>query len=441
MLPTEIRANSPYHKKSWGTYALKQAIVLAMCLVILNEMLGGVIKYYTANSALLYLSYIPIVFAGVVVIGYFVIYGLTMHIHKQMGLFLLLFMSYSIYGLFMGRELGAVAFGLYIWLPFFLGLLVSSFELQGHFQKNILIWWLIVTTGVLINAFVVFPWTGESYQIFGQTMQTSRDWTTAGFNRLAGFSRANYAASNQIALFCVVVLTMRMNIFLKIVIWLMSTVAIYLTTSKTTLIAMAVVPLMIILVEFLQQQDYAKKKPTKNAERVALAVLTGLASVSVLLPVLFLTSRSQITSSEGIGFINLSSMMDRGAWMWPNAWDLIFKTDEVFPMIFGRGIGGIGTPQYFFERLNANSADNLFIYLYVTFGAFSIFFIRFLVMGVRKWLPINSSEFLVYYTLTCVVFIVGMTSNVIESASMCLIIGILIGKSAPAKWRNKNEFA
>ncbi len=430
MLPTEIRSNSPTHKKSWGTYALKQAIGLAMVLLILNDMLGGAIKYYCANASLLYLSYIPIMFAGIVVIGYFMIYGITMHIHKRMGFFLLLFLSYTIYAIFSGRQIEAVAFGLYIWLPFFLGMLVTTFGLQYHFQKNILLWWAIATTGVVINIFVEFPWTGESYQAFGQTLQASRDWTASGVARLAGFSRASFAASNQIALFCVVVLTMRMNIFLKIAIWAISVVAIYYTTSKTTLLVMAIVPLLIIIVEFLQQQDYAKKKPTKNAERFALIVLTGLASVTVLLPVLFLTTRANVITIDSGGFLNITSLMDRMAWMWPTAWDLVFKNSNPLTMIFGRGIGGIGTPQYFFEVLIRNPADNLFVYLYVTFGAFSLFFIRHLVIGVRNWLPINSSEFLVYYTLTAVILIIGITSNVIESSTTLLIMGILLGKTA-----------
>lgn len=157
MLPTEIRANSPTHKKSWGTYALKQAIVLAMVMLILNDMLGGAIKYYCANSSLIYLSYIPILFAGIVVIGYFMIYGITMHIHKRMGFFLLLFLFSAIYAIGTGRTPEAVGFGLYIWLPFFLGMLVTTFGLQVHFQKNVALWWAIATIGVIINSFYQFP--------------------------------------------------------------------------------------------------------------------------------------------------------------------------------------------------------------------------------------------------------------------------------------------
>lgn len=410
--------------------AMKAAITLSMLLLIYNDIFGGVIKYYSATSALLFISFIPSLFAGAVLAAYFGSHILVMRIHNKMVLFLLIFVLNAIYALADGRNPAAVGFGFYIWLPFFVGLLITTFKLEKEFEKHIIVWWVIVTAGVLLNSQIKFPWTGESYQVLGQTIQASRDWTASGFDRLAGFSRASFAAATQIALFCMVMLAMRIGVAKKVFVWAISTTAVYLTTTKTTLFIMIMAPILIGMIDFFLTKSATPQAPNRKIVRLATIICMFLAGLMVGLPIFSLTSASNIVSSEGIGFFNLYSLYDRMGRMWPQAWDLILDQGNPIHMIFGRGIGGIGTPQNFFEALKSNSADNLFVYLYVTFGIFSIFFIRHLIINIRKWAEADNRQFLTYFALTVSILIIGLMANVVENPTSLLVLGLLIGKTS-----------
>ena len=98
-------------------------------------------------------------------------------------------------------------------------------------------------------------------------------------------------------------------------------------------------------------------------------------------------------------------------------------------MVLGRGLGGIGTPQTFFETLYQNSADNLFIYLYVTFGIGSFIFIYYLMKSLRRCAS-NTQSLLMYFTFSIVVVMIGMTANVVENSTSLLVFGMLMGKAS-----------
>lgn len=44
-----------------------------------------------------------------------------------------------------------------------------------------------------------------------------------------------------------------------------------------------------------------------------------------------------------------------------------------------KGFGSIGVPTYYFTPALANSADNMYVYLYVIFGVFSVLFSFFFI--------------------------------------------------------------
>ncbi|NDE89791.1 MAG: hypothetical protein EB059_01420 [Alphaproteobacteria bacterium] len=390
-----------------------------MLVLLANDIFGGVIKYYTARSSLLFLSFLPVLFAGGVVGAYYLLYGFAMRWHKAMGVFLLLFLFNAIYAMFIGRQPMAVGFALYIWLPFFLGMLVAIFKCEESFQKYVLMCWLCAIAGVFLNSQIDFPWVGEDYQAFGKTLQTSREWWAQSIFRIAGFSRASFAASNQIALFCMVMLCLPMGRWKKFGIWALSIIAVYLTTSKIALLIMIITPLLILLVQ----------ASAKKTGRPAYALLFTLTAIMVLAPILLLTTRSQVGTFDGFGFLTLSSMFERMYWMWPSAWDLLFKDNNPVLMVLGRGLGGIGTPQTFFETLYQNSADNLFIYLYVTFGIGSFIFIYYLMKSLRRCAS-NTQSLLMYFTFSIVVVMIGMTANVVENSTSLLVFGMLMGKAS-----------
>ncbi|MBY0428190.1 MAG: hypothetical protein K2Q32_03125 [Alphaproteobacteria bacterium] len=408
--------------------SIKLAITFSMMLLIYNDIFGGVIKYYSASSSLLFISFIPTLFAGVVLAGYLGTHLMVMRLHIRVAVFLLIFILNAFYAIIIGRQPEAVGFAFYIWLPFFTGLLITTFKLQDEFKKQIVIWWLIATVGVLLNSQIKFPWIGESYQVLGQTVQTARDWTAIGFDRLAGFSRASYAVANQIAIFSMVILTMRISLLKKLVVWTISAVAVYLTTTKITLFIMIIVPILTGLVGYFQRKSQ-QPTPTRQTIQLAFVIITVLASLMVLLPVFSLTSRSSISTGQSLGFISFDSLFERMWRMWPDAWNLIFSDSNPILIIFGRGLGGIGTPQMFYEALKQNSADNFFVYIYVTFGMMSVFFIRYLVINIKKWATTRNATFQTYFALTVTTIMIGITANIVENATALLVLGLLLGKT------------
>lgn len=410
-----------------------RVVLFILGLLIVNDIFNGTIKYYAALSALPLLSNAPLLGAALVVLLYYVFHGAIMRMHKSMFIFLAFFLFSVTGALILGRTISAVGFATYIWVPFFIGLLCVIYEKQYFFQKHALLLWSLATIGVLLNALMAFPWSGASYEVFGQSIVASRDWTTFGIKRYAGFSRASFAAANQIGFFCLIILVTHKSRLTKLIVWVLSIIAIYLTTSKTTLAIVALAPFVIGLLEFLFRAPAAiTLKKSLLPIRLAHGLTLFLCGLMVLSPILTLAVDTRNISSDNFFIFTFSSIFDRMARMWPDAWDLLVHTNPL-ALITGRGLGGIGTPQLFFEPTLYNSADNFFLYLYIVFGVGSFVIIGFLLSGMRKWPQDNSKEFTILFMMTSYIFLVGTTSNIVESPTLLLIVGILVGVATRAK--------
>ncbi|HAT1618215.1 TPA: hypothetical protein I8Y09_004979 [Raoultella ornithinolytica] len=109
---------------------------------------------------------------------------------------------------------------------------------------------------------------------------------------------------------------------------------------------------------------------------------------------------------------------------WPNAMLLLETPMQYF---FGKGFGSIGVPTYYFTPALANSADNMYVYLYVIFGVFSVLFSFFFIMKFLSFglsLSKSTKQFLI---MSLVILTGGITSNLFEASFYSVYGGVIIG--------------
>lgn len=429
LVSTERRAKATAPRRSFEAVA-RRAVPLAVLALVYNDIFGAVIRFAAVSLGVPGLSYAPMLFAASVVMGCVGLVRLPRGVWLTLGLFA----SYAFYTCLVGgargsllTQLSSVSFALYTWTPFFLGLILVALGLEGVFLRAALLWWSFAVAGVILNAFLQFPWLGATFEVLGQQTQVARDWTTNGIERLAGFSRASFTAANEIALFSMLLAARaRTHAALKVLIWAVSVVAVALTTSKTPLTVLVVVPLALLSVRGARAFSARPALPY----HVAMFVLLALLAVTVALPC---ASSAQdllaSTSASDVGFLTLSSMLDRFGTMWPAAFELLASDQNAIEWIMGRGLGGIGAAQAIFEPLAVNSADNLFVFLYVTFGIGAVLFGAAIVAGFKKYYAKAPDAFTSLFALAASVLTLGIATNVIESVVPALATGMLVAKS------------
>lgn len=306
-----------------------------------------------------------------------------------------------------------VLFGIYTLLPFWFGLSCAEVIFR-HWPAifRVSVWlWVLVVVGVLLNNWIAYPWEGYGYSVGDLDIVSSREWeNVGGGKRLAGFSRASFDAALQALLLgLIVVLNLRAT-WLRWLVWGTTFMTIYMTTSKGVYNMFVVLSPIVLL---------GARLPASAVRWWPLAM--GL--VALLLPMspLFMDVNFYIRDQE---LANLTfSFWDRLNDMWPNAWKLLENQGN---MLWGRGLGGIGTPQTYFEASRFNAADNIFVYWFVIFGWVAL--PGFLLLLLRS-LRLNPSRHTVEsagFCLLLATLVYGITANVVESGFFAIAAGMSV---------------
>jgi hypothetical protein len=89
---------------------------------------------------------------------------------------------------------------------------------------------------------------------------------------------------------------------------------------------------------------------------------------------------------------------------------------------FGRGLGGIGAAQFYFEPALYSPADNIAVYLFGTFGVLGI-----ILLCVYAWkatrMRIDGPIARFFFYCACLVLLEGVTVNVLEGSFMAMAFG------------------
>jgi hypothetical protein len=320
---------------------------------------------------------------------------------------------FALYGFYQTDSLAQSVVGVKLLLPLLLGVSLAASVL--HYWDEFRLWlyfvWFFSVAAVFYNYFFEMPWAGATFSSAMGEASVSREWTTAGVRRLAGLSRASYDAAAICAVgACLTLSDTRLHAAARYFLFFVSSLAVVLTTSKGPLIALAFVFMWSLAIKLFLVRDVS-------------VVSYMLSSASFVLPALFYVYDIRF---ENAAFI-LSSFAERINSMWPSAYD---NMDNSLNLFFGRGVGGIGTAQYFGEADIYNSADNFAVYVYgsmglVGVGLFYWFLHRFSCNVLRAdinfgYLP--CLKFWLLFWLVC-----GFVTNMFEQPLLAFVIGLLVG--------------
>lgn len=403
------------HSKKPKVFSFKNFISFTILSFILFEIFQGLFRWLLSLVRLEPVIYVPrlILFSLI-----FLLPVITPIVNKKVLLITVLFILHTIWGIVNLRNSLQALFGLWVLAPFLLGLW-SSREINLRQYKNLFIFLLFsATLGVLLNMFVSFPWSGLNIEVGGQIIEVSRQWTSFGVERYAGFSRASFNAASQI-----LILGIYSTIFiklksLKIFVWLLSGFTIYLTNSKGCIFSWIVLTLFFATLVLFKNRNFF------YLSWIIVAVI--LSFVIIALPISTIYTSYSINYSDYFSLILLASFEDRLTSVWPASFNLL---SGFFYWLLGRGIGGIGVAQQYFETFQFSPADNLFIYLCVLFGLpISIFAIFSLVLIVIK--EVNSIFYSKMSQFKCctVLFILsyGNVVNILEEPVLAFFLGLLL---------------
>jgi hypothetical protein len=310
-----------------------------------------------------------------------------------------------------------IAFGVKVWLPLLFGfLLISSEVVQTYDRPRFWLWvWGLLVFGIVLNVWVTYPWAGMVMNVGGQEIEANREWVTQSFNRVSGFSRTSFDAAIFVILLGFYLTARVRTVLQQVVVWLFSGVAIVLTTTKGAIFAYLIASFVLPLVLSMKPEPVER---TRARGVLACSVVTLFGFIGAAIPLLAGQMWKAEFEQGTIEDLLFSSFGDRVTITWPHAFGLL----NGWQFITGRGLGGLGAAQTYFELHRFTPGDNLFVYLYVTAGLFGA--LMYLLPLVAQWRLklLRFGDYLTFATLLFI-YVFGMTVNVIESAVALMAIG------------------
>jgi hypothetical protein len=328
-------------------------------------------------------------------------------------------------GVLQSRPMAQVLFAAKVAVPYLFGAacgpLISDDAPGRRARLALGLAFLAVVGGVFVNQALEWPWEGMQYAIdgVGAEVQGTKVWSHMGVKRIAGFSRSSYDAAVAIALLAVALIASRDRLAWGVAVLGLAAFATVVTTTKGILLNLAIVALVFVV----------RAVAPRVASRFLVPSLAALfASVVVLLPLLSLVGAPFLdTSTEDRQFL-LKSMNDRLESCWPEAFDLIVSDGN---LLTGRGLGGLGIPQLYYETNHYNPCDNLSVFLIGNYGLLGTLFLPFLAWRVALLARMDGRLPLLLSLSGLLILSYGMTANVLESPFLALLVGLVASRGSP----------
>jgi hypothetical protein len=218
---------------------------------------------------------------------------------------------------------------------------------------------IVSAVGVFLNPLIHYPWSGQTLDMLGKQIEMSRQWSAFGVDRFAGFASDSFNAASQLLMFGTMLVALLKHRGFKVLLWLIAGVGIALTTSKGPLGAWALVSMYFVGGALLCWPRYWIQ--------LWLGALTFILLAMILMPLSTLWINYDPTLHGFVSKFLFTSFGDRLNWMWPDSLRLL-NLDGAYHWWVGRGLGGIGSAQQYFEPIHYLAADNLFVYVTVYVG-------------------------------------------------------------------------
>ncbi|TCR63206.1 O-antigen ligase family protein [Rhizobium sp. BK376] len=393
----------------WGLYGY-----------VVRELIGGPLRYYASSAGVGLVNYIPPAFTCISLFVYIYYSFLTGRMCKSILLFLIFLIIFSAYIPFTLITLPQALFGIYILIPIINGMLLYSLGDFRSIERYAFVFWTIAVAGVFINSVYTLPWAGGSYEILGIQREIARDWEYEGYSRIAGFGRSSFATANIILVYMIIITASKLHgNIIKVSATVISFISIYLTTTKTTFIVLASLPLFMISISIVN-----RLLPRLTYIYVVLS-LSVMIAIMTALPIFSQTF--DVNSQSSFGIFSFESLSVRLKIVWPYTFQVLSHGGN---LLFGRGLGGVGVPQQIFEEDYFTFADNLFLYILLSFGIFGITFVYIgFVKGYKELLSKRPRHAYLVYLFSVYIIGTGMTSNTIEGPMQAILIGVILAKA------------
>jgi len=380
---------------------------------LVTETFGGLLLYVLSLVGLESLFYIRDLSFIVIIFLYLIVVATKLKIRKGDLILFFIFIIQFLWGLINLPNIYLVLFGVKLFLPLFAGYFIYYFYEQDEIKISktfIYSLWIVSVGGVLMNYFIYFPWEGHTVNIGNIDIETSRSWNAYGteFRRLVGFTRGASAVAINIAVFSLFSILKYKSNYRNFLIIIITVIVLLLTTMKGVFLAYFATICCILLYE--RFRNIIHYVPLASFIISAIVVL-----FSNILLYIFLTQNQLI-------FIAIYSFLDRMYRVWPEGVSLIMENGNA---IFGRGIGGIGVSQIYFESHNYNPADNLFLHIWGNFGMIGVAALLYVLYFLGR-VKIQLKE-IVFVYIVLLFTINGITSAVTSNAIYNLFFGVSIG--------------
>ncbi len=293
---------------------------------------------------------------------------------------------------------------------------VNKFWESRTWRYSMFAFLIISAAGVYLNQVMEFSWTGYSFSQLGVERVASREWWIAGERRLAGFGNGNGSTALTILAVAIFLLVGTEKKTVKLFVYAVALVSIYLTTSRTPFYTL----ILVFLLDFWPRRLFMGLTPVKP-------VVLMVSAVGVLAPILL-----GIPNLEALGqsISSMNSTEMRMALTWPGVIDMIAQ-NGLLQAFFGHGFGSIGSPAiYTGQYISPISAvDNYFLYLFFLFGVAGIAFYCLLIFA---YLRLPSS--LAVYTLAALVHGIFMANEGLALSFLTIILAAIglrnVGKAS-----------
>jgi hypothetical protein len=324
------------------------------------------VRYYANVLHLDPLWFVPDMVAFVCILLF--VYRAVVKDRSAVAGMLCLYMIFSIYlsYIFLG-EVKGVASSIKMIIPIFVGFCFAGRRLESYpgllFLCRALFYVSVI--GIVASARIKFPWVGFAYEEFGADRTAGRLWWSGAEERLAGFAADNTMAG-YFVLITYVITSVRKSILWCLVFGALGLFALKLTTSKTSMVDMAVY--IVLLIGVRLAPDALKMTVLRKITLSSFAALLIPVLLIVLLAGFDLTRISP----------SLFSLQDRIN----NSWQLPFVymwTLMPIGYLTGCGIGCFNYPQQLFSQYSEYyvPVDNFYLGTYLMFGPlFALFVLR-----------------------------------------------------------------
>ena len=397
--------------------ALSRLSLLLFAGFLIISTFEGAFRYYAAHAGVAWLVYLKDV---LIIAGLFAGIGRALLTTLRNPPFLLV-LGFVVLGTVIGiltlHDIRQPLFGAKTWLPLLCGTIMApAIDARSiYFRATCGALWALAIAGVVLTTRWHAPWVGFDYEIGGMVIEGSREWSIGGVDRVAGFSRSSFDAALQ-CLFLGIVVASSLRFYLfSLGIWILTGAGIYLTTSRSALVALAVAMGLHFLVVI--------HPVTQRLAKLAVALL---AVVVVALPfgAGYYYKNKAVSSQGAQSVVSASSFEERATKTWPDAFQLQQRGGN---WLVGRGLGGAGVGQKVFETRLYNPGDNFFVYLWVVLGVTGMVLVAYIPLQALRTIlpldPVGQVAMIITGTFLCV----GFTLNAIESAVPSLFLGLALG--------------